>query len=178
MKYFLFIIITITSYSCRIRGITNDYQYLHENQKTKILPLSTFAEAKNGFVYMINGAQLRNELKNHEKSIVYVFKNGCTSDHCKPLIVYETFARNNGYQLFLVMDGYINFDASMDQHIAGNLFVIDNDYYKEKKRLKYSRLFENDLCNLPSEHKENSYKGNLYFFNSDKLEKILIELPK
>lgn len=164
--------------SCKIQGITNDYSTLTEKQKSKILPLNDFTSLQSGFVYKINGAQLRNELKNHQKSIVYIFKNGCTSDYCKPLLVYETYAKANGYKLFLVMDGYINFDATMDQHIAGNLFVIDNDFYKIPKRNTYIRYFTNDLLNKPPDAKEEAYQGNLYFFHGSILQNITRELPK
>ncbi len=177
-KFFLLIAITGIVTACAIRGITNDYDKLTEAQKTKIVQLNSFNDVKPGLVHKINGAQLRAELKNHAKSIVYVFKNGCTSDYCKPLMVYESYAKANGYSLFLVMDGYINLDASLDQHIAGVLYAIDNDYYKNNKRNVYSRYFTNEICGRTFDSKEGEYKGNLFLFTGDHLDNTVRELPK
>ena len=40
-------------------------------------------------IMIINHDQLLNMVKKHEKALVYVFKNGCTSDFCKPIYIYE-----------------------------------------------------------------------------------------
>lgn len=179
MKQLLvFISLIAISISCSIRGITNDYDKLTETQKTKIVQLINFDDAKPGLVHKINGSQLRSELKKHTKSIVYIFKNGCTSDYCKPLMVYESYAKANGYSLFLVMDGYINLDASLDQHISGTLFAIDNYHYKNNKRVTYTKYFINELLGKPLDSKQEEYKGNLFLFTVDKLEGIVRELPE
>lgn len=172
----LFLLVGLAS-SCMVKGWTNDFEKLSAPQKEKILKMETFQDLHKGFVYKINGQQLKEELKNHSKSIVYIFTSGCSSDLCKPISVYEDFALKNGYQLFLVLNGFANLVETLDQKISNPLFVIDNDYYHEERNYKYSRYFENELINKPLKEKNNIYMGNLYFFEEDSLVQILKELP-
>ncbi len=174
---FLLLATLIFTSSCTVQGWTNDYDKLNETQKQKIAEFHNFKDVSNDSIYKINGQQLREELKNHPKSIVYLFSNGCSSEFCRPLSVYEDYAIKNGYQLFLIMNGYTNLDATLKQPISGVLYVIDNDYYKERLNHKYTRYFENDLANKPLNEKRGKYSGNLYFFQGDTLVQILRELP-
>ncbi len=66
--------------SCSIQGLTNDYGKLSKKEKQTIVPLESFNNLSVDKIYKINGRQLRVELAKHEKSLVYIFKNGCTSD--------------------------------------------------------------------------------------------------
>ena len=175
---FLFLVLILNS--CSIQGLTNDYGKLSEQEKLQIIPLVGFEKLSLDTIYKINGEQLRTELAKHEKSMVYIFKNGCTSDYCKPMYVYENYAITNGYTLFLVMDGYCNLDETLDQraNFSSQLFSIDNEYYNCDSRTRYSRYFENELRGLPRETKSKEYFGSIYFFSKDKIEKITNELPK
>ena len=164
--------------SCVVQGWTNDYDKLSDAHKNKILTLKTFQDTRSEFIYKVNGQQLREELRNHSKSIVYIFSNGCSSDLCKPIAVYEDFALRNGYKLFLVMNGFANLDATLKQPHGNILFAMDNYYYNEKINYKYSRYFENDLMSRPLNEKSGAYAGSLYFFEGDALTQILMELPK
>lgn len=164
--------------SCVVQGWTNDYNKLNESQKKKIIELEKFQNINKDFIYKINGQQLKKELQNHPKSIVYIFSNGCSSNLCKPISVYEDFAIRNGYSLFLVMNGFANLNETLNQTISQVLFVIDNDYYNEKHCYKYTRYFQNELTNKPLKEKNRIFLGNLYFFQGDSLVQILKELPK
>jgi hypothetical protein len=177
-KIIMFLFITLIVASCKIQGLTNDYSKLKDNDKMKIIELSSFDNLNNEFIYRINGLQLNNELKKHPKSIVYIFKNGCTSKLCYPLFAYENYAKKNGYKLFLVMDGYGNLNETLEQPISGILFSINNEFYNSKYRATYSRYFENEITNKPREEKEKNYLGNIYFFKYNQIEKIVNELPK
>lgn len=139
--------------SCIVQGLTNDYKKLTESQKKSVLDLETFYDVRQGFIYKVNGQQLKAELKNHNRSIVYIFSNGCSSEFCKPLVFYENYARDNNYKLFMVMNGYTNLDATIKQAISNPLFVIDNFYYDEKISYKYTRYFENELTGNPLKEK-------------------------
>lgn len=160
--------------SCSIQGLTNDYGKLSKKEKQTIVPLESFNNLNVDKIYKINGRQLRVELAKHEKSLVYIFKNGCTSDSCNPMYVYENYAKTNGYKLFLVMDGYANLNETTEQRInfSSPLFSIDNEFYESNNRNKYSRYFENDLQGVATLSKQKEYLGDLYFFNKDELEKI------
>ena len=163
--------------SCVVQGWTNDYERLSESQKAKIIEIETFQDIHKGFIYKINGQQLREELRNLAKSIVYIFSNGCSSDLCKPISVYEDYASRNGYNLFLVMNGFANLDETLKQTFSNVLFAMDNYYYNENHCYKYSRYFENELTNKPLNEKNKIFLGNLYFFHGDTLIQILKELP-
>lgn len=180
MKYFLLIIsLTILS-SCTMYGVSNDYKKLSEVEKTKIVPLENFTHLDASHIYKINGSQLKEELKKHPKSLVYLFSNSCKSDYCLPMSTYEQFAKENNYQLFLVMEGYGKLDQTTQQRsevFTAPLFAINNDDYKSWYSVRYSRLFENELRGInPKEKPE--WSGNLFFFNYDQLQKVTQELPK
>lgn len=163
--------------SCSIEGLTNDYKKLNEQQKEKIVALNNFPDAKEGFIYKINGAQLRAELAKHPKALVYTFTNGCTSEHCKPLMVYEAYAKRNGYDLFLVMNGYRELHSTLEQPVSSPLYAIDNDYYNSTYRNRYVTYFTNDMTGKPIREKEGEFLGDLFFFENGKLEKVLRDLP-
>lgn len=50
---FLFIILIVTS--CKIQGLTNDFSKLKDDEKMKIIELSSFDNLNNEFIYKING---------------------------------------------------------------------------------------------------------------------------
>jgi hypothetical protein len=174
----IFLLVCISVSSCKIEGLTNDYDKLNEEQKKKIVALPSFKDQNWDLVYKINGAQLKEELKNHERSIVYVFKNGCTSTYCKPMSTYTDYAKVHNYKLFLVMNGYCNLDQTMDQYPKEQLYAIDNDHYGQKKRNTYISYFTNDMLGKNVSEKEGKFMGNLYFFKGNKLDTIVNELPK
>lgn len=171
------VVLTIISSSCTIQGLTNDYNKLNENQKAKVLPLIDFDHTQSGIVYKINGSQLREELLKYPKSLVYIFSSGCSSEHCKPLMTYKSYAEFNGYKLFLVMTGYMDFDKTIEQDIPGPLYVIDNQFYNKVIRNNYVSYFENDLLDQPLKA-DDEYLGSLYFFKYGRLEKITRDLPE
>ncbi len=173
----ILVLIGFTSCTIRIMGITNDYKYLNESQENKISELQSFDKVENGLIYEINGSQLRKELKNHPKSLIYFFSNGCKSEQCYPLMVYENFARANDYKLFLVMGGYNNLDETLDQPISSPLFAINSEFYGTKSRRRYSRFFTNEISGKSMNDKESKFEGVLYFFKEDKLQKVLMDLP-
>jgi hypothetical protein len=176
-KYLLFLALPLLL-SCSIQGFTNDYKHLEPLQKEKIIPLTSFSDAREGHIYEINASQLREEIAKKPKALVYVFTNGCTSKYCKPLRIYELYAAQHGYDLFLVMNGYRELDATLEQPVCSPLYAIDCKHYDTKFRSNYTRYFENELAGKPMKEKEKVYLGNLFFFNDGKLEKILIELPQ
>lgn len=177
---FFTLVISVLLSSCKISGLTNDYSKLTEENKNRIVTFESFVDYNSERIYEISGKQLRSEIAKHEKSLVYIFKNGCTSDLCKPMFVYENYAKQNGYELFLVMEGYGNLDDTLGQrnNFTSQLFSINTDLYKSKYRAVYSRMFENELLNKDLNYKSKEYLGNLFFFEGNRLDKITIDLPK
>lgn len=164
--------------SCVIQGLTNDFGKLDESEKAKILPFEGFSAAKPGYIFEINAKDLREELKQHEKSMVYFFSNGCSATGCKPLADYIHYANQHDYRLFLVMNGYANLSSTLDQNVDAPLFAIDTDYYNTPISYKYTRYFENELMSLPIKTKQDNYRGNIYLFEGDQLINIWLSLPE
>lgn len=125
--YCFYFILFIVSISCSIQGITNDYGKLSIEHKKRIVELVDFNITNSEYIYKLSGLQLKEELKKHPRSLVYLFKNGCASKLCKPLMVYENYAKQNGYKLFLVMNGYANLSETLIQPYTSTLFSINND---------------------------------------------------
>jgi hypothetical protein len=180
MKIILSILLFLSLISCTVYGVTNDYKKLSEEQKKIIVALENFEKTDNNHIYKINGQRLKTELAKHPKSLVYIFTNGCSSVRCLPMSNYENFAKENGYKLFLVMNGYANLNETTDQRsqvFTVPLFSIDNDSYNSWYRSKYSRYFKNDLKGIETKSKT-EWDGGLYFFSYDKFEKATLELPQ
>ena len=175
-KISAFISLIILS-SCSIKGITNDYGKLTSELKVQITPLQDFKALKLDMAYTINAEQLNKEIASHHKVLVYVFTNGCTSNMCKPLFVYENYAKQNGYDLFLVMNGFGNLEKTLIQPRKTPLLAIDGDYYKTIYRGAYERKFMNEISGLPT-NQQRKFQGDLFFYSDGKLEKLLWELPK
>lgn len=178
-NHLLLPIFTFLIYSCiTIGGLTNDYNKLNDEQKSLISPLKSFDDLENGKIYTINPVQLKEELKNHPKSMVYVFTNGCSSEYCFPMNVYISYAKINNYKLFLVMNGYTQLNETLAQEAEVPYFSIDNEYYSVNNRSKYSSYFENELMDLPKETKHKEYPGNLFFFENGEFKRVYTKLPK
>ncbi|MFL9835584.1 hypothetical protein [Chryseobacterium terrae] len=180
MKIILSILLCFSLASCTVYGVTNDYKKLSNEQKNTIVPLEDFEKTEQNYVYKINGQQLKTELSKHPKSVVYIFTNGCKSAYCLPMSNYERFAKENGYKLFLVMEGYGELQQTTKQRsevFTEPLFSIDNDHYNSWYSIRFHRLFENELRGIAKKSKP-EWEGNLYFFKYDKLEKITRELPQ
>lgn len=179
MKYFILFICCFSLASCTVYGLTNDYKKLSETEKTQIIPLENFSNLDTSHIYKINGSQLKEELKKHPKSLVYVFTNDCTSQYCLPMSNYERFAKENNYKLFLVMEGYSHLQKTTEQRsqvFTEPLFSIDNDFYNSWYSVRFHRLFENDLRGISRKEKP-EWAGNLFFFEYDRLQKVTRELP-
>ncbi len=165
--------------SCRVYGFTDDYKKLSDAEKSMIVPLKTFVNTDQSKIYKVNGLQLRGEIQKHPKSLVYFFTNGCTSEYCRPMSVYQDFAEEHGYKLFLVMEGFGKLEKTTVQRsdiFTAPLFAMDSDFYGKSYSGTYSKYFQNDLRGQQRNTK-NEWQGSLYFFEHGKLSKILRDLP-
>ncbi len=164
-----YLLLTISITSCiTIIGITNDFDKLSDKEKSLIHPFSSSDKLIRGNIYLINAQQLKKELENYEKSIVYCFTNGCSSENCEPINNYIEYSKENGFKLFLVMNGFGNISSTLDQSSNTPYFAIDQAFYNSKYRSKYNRRFENELLGRDLDFKEKEYNGNLFFFEGTK----------
>lgn len=166
--------------SCVVIGLTSDYGKLSGEQRQLIVPLVDFDGAKPGKIYKVNAAQLKENISKHPKSIVYVFSVGCGSHENTPLSVFEKFAKENGYHLYLVLTGYSELDKVLEQNFESPLFSIDDKYYKTRYRHLYERYFTNELMGitLKAKYTEREHFGMIYFYDYGQLVKVLNELPE
>lgn len=173
-KLILLLVIISVLKSCTVSGLGDDYKKLSDNQKSTILNLEKFDDLKHHLIYKISGKQLSEELRNHPKAMVYIFTNG-TKLRIKPLKDYESYAANNGYKLFFVMDGYMNLNETISGLSTSHnpLFVINKDIYNKNFKPTYTRLFIKDL----GIKKEDSikYSNGLLFFENGKFIKLIEE---
>ena len=179
MRLIVLICLFLITQSCKVQiiGITDDYKKLSEKQKSIIKPIDNFEKVDTGRIYTINAIQLKNEIKKYPKSLVYVFTNVCSAEFCKPLNFYEDFAKRHGYKLFLVMNGFGDINATIDQNISSPLFAIDGHHYNTKYRSTYTKYFQNELRDKNRDYKQKEYLGGLFFFQNGELTKISKELP-
>ena len=108
--------------------------------------------------------------------MVYEFTNGCSSEFCRPLVVYENYAKKHHYKLFMVMNGFANLDKSLGQNFTSPLFAIDGDYYKKRIRAVYTQYFDNELRSKPLKDKD--WMGGIFLFEQGRYVKTLSDLPK
>lgn len=166
----------LTLISCSVNGFTDDYDKLSPEQKSRIVPLKTFEAAGLDTVYRIDGAALQQEIKKQDKALVYLFTNGCVSKSCLPLLVYENYAAQHGYKLYLVMDGFKKLDQTTNQPLTTPLFAVDAAHYQSRVRSTYTRRFENELLGRDLDHKAD-YAGNLFVFEQGVLVHTWKDLP-
>lgn len=176
MKKLLALPLLLAAQACAVYGITDDYGKLDKQQKAMVVS-ADFQNPQPDKIYKVTGPVLLQEVQNHEKVLVYEFTNGCSSDNCKPMWVYEKYAKDHGYKLFLVMNGFQSIEATLGQRNAfqSPLYVIDSKAYSTVYRAKYGRMFRRELSG--STAPEDNY-GGLFFFENGKFVKQLNELPK
>jgi len=172
----LILIIPILLGSCVIELVNgNDYESLSPEKQSKIKKLTEFQNLDKNFIYEITGNQLKQELNSKDKSLVYVFANGCNSDNCLPLKTIVDYAQANSLSLFLVMTSYYNIDKTLDQNVDFQFFSINNKSYAEDKSRKYVVLFKTDL-GYYEYSKGEKYVGSYLFFQKDSLVNVMINI--
>lgn len=115
-------------------------------------------------------------LKEYPKAFVYVFAVGCTGDACKPLPVYEDYAKKNGYKVFFVLVSYMDLDIALTDPRTEPLLVIDSDYYGNKFVRGYVEDFKNELKGRDRKFK-GPYEGGLLFYENGVYQRSYSYLP-
>lgn len=157
-----------------IYGVTSDYKKLDPALHAY---LATYEEGKDTLynrVYSITGEQIRKQMEQHDKILVYTFANGCSSSTCYPLATFKRWADENGYKLYLVTTGYGNLSSTLSQEIDLPLYVINYKAYNTNMQGKYSNRFLMDLLQNEANPKaivKDPYV-NLYAFEKGKLTQV------
>lgn len=176
MKNIIFLLLfSFLISSCISIEFVNDnyYTYLSTKQQSKVKKIVDFDSTKAGYIYEITGKQLMNELDQNEKSLVYVFKNGCKSDACYPLSQIRDYADENNLKLYMVMSSYHSLDNSLDQKAGVPLYSINAEAYGETKSRKYLKQFEKEIgCDQFLDLMNEKWMGSYYFFEKDQIIEI------
>ncbi|MFC6269598.1 hypothetical protein [Frigoriflavimonas asaccharolytica] len=96
-------------------------------------------------VYITNGKQLSNCLKNKEKSLIYIWGPKCTSKICIPLDIVQKICTKKNIKLYIVAEYYDSEMMDKKYNIEYPIFGIDTEYYKTNVTKKYLNSFLNDL---------------------------------
>lgn len=167
----LILILIMTLQSCLVQGLTNDYNQLTEDQKAIVRPFTNTEELEPKIVYKVNAVQLKNAMKESPKSIVHLF-NGACPHQTTTLSAFEKYAKDDGYQLFMVLIAYTDLSKTTNQQYEGPLYIIDNDFYGERVGFRYVRYFRNHLMGKPIKSKEKDFAGNIFYFELGELKQI------
>lgn len=179
-KFFILFSLLFLLNSCglvNIGGLSDDFDKLTNEQKAMIKSFEPNAPRDKNKIYVVSALELREELKKYPKALVYTFANGCSSEFCKPLYVYENWAKQNNYKLFLVMSSYFNLDYTLAENYESQLYVMDSNYFGKQLSRRYKTYFDNELRGLAHNAKED-WNGGLFFFENGEFVKNLRELPK
>jgi len=181
MKYKLLALagLALLCSSCiTIYGVTSDYKKL---DPTLHPYLATYEEGKDTLpnrVYAITGEQIRQQMEQHDKILVYTFANGCSGPACYPLATFKRWAEENGYKLYLVTTGYGALDATLSQEIDLPLYIVNYKAYNTNMHGKCNNRFLIDLLQNEPNSKaivKDSY-SNLYAFEKGKLTQVSSDL--
>ncbi|WP_353159689.1 hypothetical protein [Myroides odoratus] len=181
MKYKLLALagLALLCSSCiTIYGVTSDYKKLDP----AIHPyLATYEEGKDTLpnrVYSITGEQIRHQMEQHDKILVYTFANGCSGPTCYPLATFKRWAEENGYKLYLVTTGYGALDTTLSQEIDLPLYIVNYKAYNTNMNGKCNNRFLMDLLQNEPNPKA-IVKGkyaSLYAFEKGKLTQVSSDL--
>lgn len=176
MKNIIFLLLfSFLISSCISIEFVNDnyYNHLSSKQQSKINKLVDFDSTKAGNIYEITGEQLMIKLEQNEKSLVYVFSNGCKSDACYPLSQIRDYADENNLKLYMVMTSYHSLDNSLNQKVGVPLYSINAEVYGETKSRKYLKSFENEIgCGKYLDSINEKWMGSYYFYEKDQIIEI------
>lgn len=178
-KIILLIFLATALNSCGfvvMNGLSDDYKKLTDEQKEMVASFNPNQPLQKDKIYVINATELKKEVRKYPKTLIYSFANGCSSEFCKPLYVYENWAKEHHYKLFLVMVSYANIEETLSQNCKTQLYVIDSEYYGNGPFGRYVTFFQNELKGLDKKAKEN-WEGGLFFYENGNYVKTLMDLP-
>jgi len=101
-------------------------------------------------VYITNGLNLKNCIKDFETSVVYIWKPKCSSKICIPLEIIANKCKERNLKLFIVAEYYDSEKMNKTYNMDTPIYAIDTKYYKSNLTTKYLSCFQSDLMNNTS----------------------------
>ncbi|HPI54367.1 MAG TPA: hypothetical protein PLU10_06710 [Chitinophagaceae bacterium] len=152
------------------------YNKLTESQKASIqFDAPNFCEAKNeDKLYAVNAAQVKQCLKNYEKSIMYFWAPHCHGDHCVPLSFFVNACREKGYHPIIVVE-YLAYPEVIEMNNSDvPIFMMDHRYYQVSKTQQCRKPFFDELTHLT---KKQQHSGARYYtFQGDQFQSQVVDI--
>lgn len=127
-------------------------------------PICNIAITDTPKVYIVNGLQLKDCLKDYKKAIVYMWAPHCTSEQCVSPTLLQQYCNEQDTELFVVAEYYDGNELTQFYDVKHPILGIDTEYYKSNFTDRYTRLFKEDLA--VKTHKDN-YSRMHYFENGE-----------
>lgn len=162
--------------SCHISGSFKGlYSYYNKTKKESpdlLLKSSTdiCSLTYSSNVYIINGQNLKNCLKQEDKSMVFIWAPKCTSRVCIPLDVVQEYCTKNHITLSVVAEYYDSELMKKVYNIKKPIFGIDTEFYQTSLTDRYLNAFMNDIA-------QTNYSNKRYlYFEKGVLKNMIDEL--
>ena len=170
----LLIILSLSFVGCiprkkLIHGLTCEYYSLATDKNRVIFGTENFKEIPlDSSFYTINGNVLLEDIKENEKSLVYLWDPRCGGEYCYSLKWIEEYSSNKGIK-FYAIPIFIDIDM-MDIHqgITTPITPIDFKFYKSIFCSRYIKKFLNDVVNKENEVLFQN-KGRYFWIEKDSL---------
>lgn len=132
--------------SCiQIAGLTSDYKKLDPAAHSYISAYEVGKDTLPNHFYTITGEQIRHQIEQQEKVLVYIFVNGCSGPTCYPLATFKRWADENEYKIYFVTTSYNNLGATYVQQVNAPLYIVNHKAYNSNMYGKYNKRFRLDL---------------------------------
>ena len=146
-KTFFPLLLLLVVNSCSIQGdFKGLYSYYEATKKessnllvptdsnTQLCSLQPTAEPK---VYITNGRQLKECLKDYENAVVFIWAPKCSGAACYNLTALQRFCDANGIELFVMAEYYDSKEMLSPFVLEHPIFAPDIDYYHTSITSKY-----------------------------------------
>ena len=96
-------------------------------------------------VYLINGIELKNCLKDQDKAIIYIWSPKCKAKSCYPLNLLQSKCDREKISLFIVAEYYDSDLMQINYQTEKPIFGIDVGHYNSNWTKQYRSRFIHDL---------------------------------
>ncbi|HLP96023.1 MAG TPA: hypothetical protein VK168_18400 [Saprospiraceae bacterium] len=164
-----FFLLLFTCANCSIKGSFQGLYSYYDKTKLKApnliqkptLPLCNLIQQDTPVIFAINGIDLKDCVKNFEKSVVYIWKPKCSSEICISPKELQRFCDTKNIELFIVAEYYDYGNMTLNFPTKRPIFGVDCQYYSSHLTKKYISMFLSDLIDRKTQYQENQF----YLFN-------------
>ena len=180
MKLVLFLAVITSFASCISIQFKTPASYRYDKLSPTDQAKVIFNEAQccskknEHLVYAVNAAQVKQCLREHDKSVVYRWAPHCHGVHCLPLSTFVNACLQKGYHPIIVAEYTAIEDIENMNNTDYTVYTMDHRYYQKKKTTKCLKPFQFELTGQ-KKSKENI--GARYLvFSKEKFTHFLVDL--